>query len=188
MQYESMMFCEHANECPTSICQCPVNCGCRERMCVPVSTSTVIKSATPAGGVIQNFAGTTGHVWADSQPLATFGPCRFWGELDVKPGENPQPGFEALHVERLHLTESTVRAIVAGHLPIKLFNGVKVFLNFAEPVMLSLSMVWGDVELFETGAPVLRNFVAVPEKFEGMPPPALVARVIKLLKASRNPL
>lgn len=33
MKYRSPVFCEHANECPTSICQCPDDCACRESMC-----------------------------------------------------------------------------------------------------------------------------------------------------------
>lgn len=33
MKYKSPVFCEHANECPTSVCQCPKNCACRESMC-----------------------------------------------------------------------------------------------------------------------------------------------------------
>lgn len=33
MKYRSPVFCEHANECPTSVCQCPENCACRESMC-----------------------------------------------------------------------------------------------------------------------------------------------------------
>lgn len=29
----SPALCNHANECPTSICDCPPNCSCRQRMC-----------------------------------------------------------------------------------------------------------------------------------------------------------
>lgn len=32
------MFCEHANECPTSACRCPADCACREKMCAQTST------------------------------------------------------------------------------------------------------------------------------------------------------
>lgn len=31
--YQLMIFCDHANEWPRGICQCPHDCGCRERMC-----------------------------------------------------------------------------------------------------------------------------------------------------------
>lgn len=31
--YQSGVFCEHANECPTSVCRCNIDCACREHMC-----------------------------------------------------------------------------------------------------------------------------------------------------------
>jgi hypothetical protein len=30
--HKSMMFCEHANECPQT-CPCPVDCACKDGMC-----------------------------------------------------------------------------------------------------------------------------------------------------------
>lgn len=59
MKYQPSMFCEHANECPTSICRCPVDCACRERMCPqyigtgPSAQPEPTKKQAPAQEVLQ---------------------------------------------------------------------------------------------------------------------------------------
>lgn len=40
-QYRSAVYCGHANECPSSPCECPVDCSCREHMCKPIPRSQV---------------------------------------------------------------------------------------------------------------------------------------------------
>lgn len=171
MIYESMMFCEHANECPTSICRCPPNCGCRERMCKLVVDDFIQGSCTVVDAAGSVHVG--GHV------RATFDACRFWNAR-----YNPVR-LEAWGCDRLELTESTVRDIVAGQLPIQVFNGAHLEIPALAAVPFQLlHMVWGNFVLYETGEPVIRNFVAVPEQFSGLPPPALVRRVLALLKST----
>jgi len=46
VKYKSVVFCEHANECPTSICVCPKDCACRMRMC-KVKKPTPSSKPTP---------------------------------------------------------------------------------------------------------------------------------------------
>jgi len=173
MNYESMMFCNHANECPTSICTCPPNCGCREMMC----KIQLPKLPRGSGDFVLGLHGT---LQRNGRVLATFTQCRFWG--------TPQGEFEAWGAQ-LELTEDTVRDVVAGKLPIVMFNGVSIELQLFDQVMSKpINMVWGDFVLFETGEPVIRNFIGVPDSFHGLPPPAVVRRVLALLKASKNPL
>jgi hypothetical protein len=174
-----MMFCEHANEYPTSICRCKPSCGCRERMCrehmFKVSDQfgyEVLLSRVEACGVLRR----------GDHALASFMSSRLWRDP-----RTPRP--EAWGCEKLYLTDDTVRDIVAGKLPIQQFNGVTVELPLFEEALSSpFHMVWGDFMLYETGEPVIRNFVAVPQPFVGLPPPMLVKRVLALLKASKNPL
>lgn len=44
IKYKSAAFCDHANECPTSVCKCPVDCSCRQHMCGPVQRSVLFQS------------------------------------------------------------------------------------------------------------------------------------------------
>jgi hypothetical protein len=52
VEYQSSMFCEHANECP-SLCRCPPDCACREIMCRNKGGEMLIKygPALPVRGV-----------------------------------------------------------------------------------------------------------------------------------------
>ena len=46
--YKSAVFCEHANECPTGgsgpWCQCPLDCSCREHMCLPAEEGSRVET------------------------------------------------------------------------------------------------------------------------------------------------
>lgn len=44
IKYKPAAFCEHANECPTSVCKCPVDCSCRQHMCGQASRSVLFQS------------------------------------------------------------------------------------------------------------------------------------------------
>lgn len=192
MSYAPMMFCEHANECPTSICRCPSNCGCRELMCKAprpvVAISQVSLPGTPCG-----FE-ATGHIQSGPHGeycLANFDRCHFWGSIHI--GASEQTELEVLKIERLAIEENTVRDIVAGHLPIQLFRDVELVLDIPIPAPFQMkpfriSMVWGDFMLYETGEPAIRNFLAIPGTYQGMPPPAVVSRALRALRSFKIPL
>lgn len=171
MQYASMMYCEHANACPTSVCRCPENCGCRELMCKPEPAICVARRTC-----------TEGQLRFGTRLLATFDCCQFWADPGIR--------GHAWLIPELELAEDTVRDIVAGKLPILLFNGIEAKLEARGVLELSFrtSMVWGNFMLYETGEPVIRNFVGVPDVFQGLPPPAVVKRVLALMKVPKIPL
>lgn len=85
-------------------------------------------------------------------------------------------GRRILYVARLQLSSDAARNIVAGQAPFELFRG-------ATGPQGPCSMVWGDVELYETGRPSIKDFVAIQGLLDGVPPPALVSAVVQWLQA-----
>lgn len=96
-------------------------------------------------------------------------------EFITQRGKTLQEQVRAVMILRLALVESTVRDIVAGKPPYTLFNGVLMG-------ELVVSMIWGDFEMYETGEPEIRGFIAVPGALQGLPPPSILAEILAALK------
>jgi hypothetical protein len=86
-------------------------------------------------------------------------------------------------VSRLWLREEVVRKIVYGTPPYVLFT--KVFIETPEQYGgVPVTMLWGDLMLYETGEPEIRRFIATTEL---APAPDLIQFVLDLSKRTPAP-
>ena len=85
---------------------------------------------------------------------------------------------------KIQLDHYVVRELAARlTTPVAKFHNVRICgVDYLDTV----SMVWGDFQLYEVGMTVITDFCAVPDKFTGSPPGTLIAQALRHLKVMKE--